>query len=81
MSIQTSVDSVVQTTTDKKIEQAKHIYAIAERFIDASGVLEDLCSVYLQIRITFSNALDTLCAKERTCITTETKDPSFAVAR
>jgi len=32
------------TTTDKKIEQAKHIYAIAERFTDASGVLEDLCS-------------------------------------
>ena len=44
MSIQTCVDSVVQTTTDKKIEQAKHIYAIAERFTDASGVLEDLCS-------------------------------------
>ncbi len=44
MSIQTSVDSVVQTTTDKKIEQAKHIYAIAERFTDATGVLEDLFS-------------------------------------
>ena len=44
MSIQTSVDSVVQTTTGKKFEQAKHIYAIAERFTDATGVLEDLCS-------------------------------------
>ena len=44
MSIQTSVDSVVQTTTDKKFEQAKHIYVIAERFTDATGVLEDLCS-------------------------------------
>ena len=44
MSIQTSVDSVVQTTTDKKFEHAKHIYAIAERFTDATGVLEDLCS-------------------------------------
>ena len=45
MSIQpTSVDLVVQTTTDKKFEQAKHIYAIAERFTDASGVLENLCS-------------------------------------
>jgi len=44
MSIQTSVDSVVQTTPDKKFEQAKHIYAIAERFTNATGVLEDLCS-------------------------------------
>lgn len=45
MSIQpTSVDSVVQTTTDKKFNQAKHIYAIAERFTDATAVLEDLCS-------------------------------------
>ena len=44
MSIQTSVDLVVQTTTDKKIEQAKHICAIAERFTNATGVLEDLCS-------------------------------------
>ena len=44
MSIQTSVDSVVQTTTDKKFEQAKHIYVSAERFTDATGVLEDLCS-------------------------------------
>jgi len=42
MSIQTSVDSVVQTTTDKNFEQAKHIYAIAERFTDAGQ--EDLCS-------------------------------------
>ena len=25
-------------------EHAKHIYAIAERFTDATGVLEDLCS-------------------------------------
>jgi hypothetical protein len=45
MSIQpTSVDSVVQTSTDKKFNQAKHVYAIAERFTDATVVLEDLCS-------------------------------------
>ena len=44
MSIQTFVDSVVQTTTDKNFEQAKHIYVIAERFTNATGVLEDLCS-------------------------------------
>ena len=44
MSIQASVDSVVQTTTEKNFEQAKHIYAIAKRFTDASGALEDLCS-------------------------------------
>ena len=34
----------IQTSTDKKFNQAKHIYAIAERFTDAAGVLEDLCS-------------------------------------
>jgi hypothetical protein len=34
----------IQTNTDKKFNQAKHIFAIAERFTDATGVLEDLCS-------------------------------------
>jgi hypothetical protein len=34
----------IQTNTDKTFSQAKHIYAIAERFTDATGVLEDLCS-------------------------------------
>jgi hypothetical protein len=37
-------DSLVSTTTDKKFNQAKRIYAIARRFTDATGVLEDLCS-------------------------------------
>jgi hypothetical protein len=39
----TSDDFLVSTTTDKKINQAKHIYAIARQFTDATGVLEDLC--------------------------------------
>jgi hypothetical protein len=34
----------IQTSTDKNFNQAKHIYAIAEQFTDAAGVLEDLCS-------------------------------------
>jgi hypothetical protein len=37
-------DTLVSTTTDKKFNQAKHIYAITRQFTDATGVLEDLCS-------------------------------------
>jgi hypothetical protein len=40
----TSDDLLVSTTTEKKINQAKHIYAVAGQFTDATGVLEDLCS-------------------------------------
>jgi hypothetical protein len=40
----TSDDTLVSTTTDKKINQATRIYAIARQFTDATGVLEDLCS-------------------------------------
>ncbi len=40
----TSDNNSISTTTNKKINQAKHIYAIARQFIDATGVLEDLCS-------------------------------------
>jgi hypothetical protein len=40
----TSDNTLVSTTNDKKINQAKHIYAIARQFTDATGVLEDLCS-------------------------------------
>ncbi len=36
--------SIVRTTTDKKINQVKHLYAIATQFTDATGVLDDLCS-------------------------------------
>ena len=36
---------------------------------------------YPRIPITFSNVLDSLCAKERTCITMETKETLFAVVR
>jgi hypothetical protein len=32
------------TTTDKKFNQAKQIFAITGGFTDATGVLEDLCS-------------------------------------
>jgi hypothetical protein len=39
----TSDDTLVSTTTDKTFNQAKHIYAIARQFTDATGVLEDLC--------------------------------------
>ncbi len=34
-----------------------------------------------KISITFSNVLDSLCAKEHTCITTDTKDRSFVVVK
>ena len=57
MSIQTSVDSVVQATTDKKFEHAKHIHAIAKRFTDATGVLEDLCSAICDRDYSRSNLL------------------------
>ena len=58
MSIQpTSVDSVVQTTTDKKFNQAKHVYAIAERFTDATVVLEDLCSAVCDRAYSWSKLL------------------------
>jgi hypothetical protein len=40
----TSDDSLISTTTDKKFNQAKQIYAIAGQFTDATGVLEDLCA-------------------------------------
>jgi hypothetical protein len=36
--------TLVKTTTDNKFIQAKHIYAIAKRLTDVTGVLEDLCS-------------------------------------
>ncbi len=39
-----SLISTTSTTTDKKFNQAKQIYAIAARFTDATGVLEDLCT-------------------------------------
>ena len=35
--------SDIRTTTDKKFEQAKQIYAIAERWHDAIVVLQELC--------------------------------------
>jgi hypothetical protein len=58
MSIQpTSVDLVVQTTSDKKINQAKHIYAITERFTDATAVLEDLCSAVCDLAYSRSKLL------------------------
>jgi hypothetical protein len=40
----TSDDLLVSTTTNKKFNQAKHIYAIVGQFTDATGVLEDLYS-------------------------------------
>ena len=39
-----SLISTTSTTTDKKFNQAKQIYAIAARFTDATRVLEDLCT-------------------------------------
>ena len=35
--------SDIRTTTDKKFEHAKQIYAIAERWHDAIVVLQELC--------------------------------------
>ncbi len=39
----TSDNSLVRTATEKKINQAKLIYAIAGQITDATGVFEDLC--------------------------------------
>jgi hypothetical protein len=40
----TSDNLFISTTNDKKLNQAKQIYAIAGQFTDATGVLEDLCA-------------------------------------
>jgi hypothetical protein len=53
----TSDNLLISTTTDKKFNQAKHIYAIAGRFTDATGVLEDLCLAVCDCNYSLSKLL------------------------
>ena len=53
----TSDDSLISTTTDKKFNQAKQIYAIAGQFTDATGVLEDLCTAVCDCDYSWSKLL------------------------